>query len=70
MDSIIHLIKFKRQEVISVDNNINSNAAIRTIKRNAVFQKSLSTYLGCISTDISDIHTINDVKKLLKNDYK
>ena len=64
--SIEHLIKYKRQEVISVDKNINSNAAIRTMKRNAVFQKSLSTHLGCILTNTSDIHTLRDIRKLYK----
>ncbi len=64
--TIIHLIKYKRQEVISIDENKNANAAIRTMKRDAVFQKSLSTYLGCVETDISDIHTLNDIKKIYK----
>jgi CMP-N-acetylneuraminic acid synthetase len=68
--SVEHLIKYKRQEVISVDKNINSNAAIRTMKRNAVFQKSLSTYLGCILTNTSDIHTLRDIKKLYKKNEK
>ena len=65
-ETIMHLIKYKLQEVISVDENNNSNAAIRTMNRKAVFQKSLSTYLGCVYTDSSDIHTIKDIKKIYK----
>ena len=60
---IIHLIKHKRQEVISIDKENNSNAAIRIMKRDALYQKSLSTYLGCIHVDATDIHTIKDIKK-------
>lgn len=67
--AVMHLIKFNRQEVISIDNNNNSNAAIRVMKRNALYQKSLSTYLGCVSVKATDIHTIGDIKKILnKND--
>ena len=61
---IKHLIKYNLQEVISVDNNLNSNAAIRVMNRNAVFQKSLSTYLGCVKTNIVDIHFKKDLKKI------
>lgn len=64
--SIFHLIKYNRQEVISIDKLNNANGAIRVMKRNAVFQKSLSTYLGCVTTDTTDIHTINDIKKINK----
>lgn len=63
---IIHLIKFKLQEVISVDKNNNSNAAVRLMLRKAVFQKSLSTYLGCVYTDTTDIHTLKDIQKIYK----
>ena len=63
---IIHLIKHKRQEVISIDKENNSNAAIRIMKRDALYQKSLSTYLGCIHVDATDIHTIKDIKKIYK----
>ncbi len=65
-NTLIHLVKYKRQEVISIDSNNNANAAIRTMKREAVFQKSLSTHLGCVETDISDIHTLNDINKIYK----
>ena len=64
--SIFHLIKYNRQEVISIDNDNNANGAIRVMKRNAVFQKSLSTYLGCTVTNTTDIHTLKDIKKIYK----
>ena len=38
----------------------------RLMKREAVFQKSLSTYLGCVHTDTSDIHTLEDIRKIYK----
>ena len=63
---IMHLLKFKLQEVISINKNNNSNAAVRLMKREAVFQKSLSTYLGCVHTDTSDIHTLEDIRKIYK----
>ena len=66
LDKLVgHLIAFNRQ-VISVDNHNNSNGAIRVMRRNAVFQKSLSTYLGCVATNITDIHTKNDIIKIYK----
>ena len=63
-EGIQHLIKYKKQEVISVDSNLNQNAAIRVMNYNAVFQKTLSTNLGVFITDLFDIHTIDDVKKI------
>ena len=65
IDSAIKkLIENNLQEVITVDADLNSNAAIRVMKRNALFQESLSTYLGCIKTDINDIHYKKDLKKI------
>ena len=37
------------------------------MKFETVFQKSLSTYCGFIITDITDIHTLNDLKLLERN---
>ncbi len=64
--SIYHLMKYNRQEVISINNDNNANGAIRVMRRNAVFQKSLSTYLGCVVTNTTDIHTLKDIKKIYK----
>ena len=65
-NSIIKLIKQNKNEIISIDSNFNQNSAIRTMKYETVFQKSLSTYLGCIMTNSSDIHNKSDIKKLKK----
>ena len=62
---IMHLLKFKLQEVISINKNNNSNAAVTDEKWSCV-SKSLSTYLGCVHTDTSDIHTLEDIRKIYK----
>ena len=64
--AINHMIKFKRNEVISVDKNGNQNAAIRVMLYDTVFQRTLSTKVGMYKTNITDIHTIEDIKKLKK----
>ena len=63
-NSIMKLITNDLNEVISIDKNLNSNAAIRVMKRDTVFQNALSTYLGCIRTNINDIHYKSDIKKI------
>ena len=63
-NSIMKLITNNLNEVISTDKNLNSNAAIRIMKRDTVFQNTLSTYLGCIKTNINDIHYKSDIKKI------
>ena len=63
-NSIMKLITDDLNEVISLDENLNSNAAIRIMKRETVFQNALSTYLGCIKTNINDIHYKSDIKKI------
>jgi len=62
--AINHLIKDNRSEVISVDEDNNQNGAIRVMKYNSVFQKSLSTDVGFIVTKIIDVHTKKDLNKL------
>ena len=62
--AINHLIKYNRSEVISVDEDNNQNGAIRVMKYNSVFQKSLSTDVGFIVTKIIDVHTKKDLNKL------
>ena len=63
-NSIMKLITNDLNEVISTDRNLNSNAAIRIMKRETVFQNTLSTYLGWIKTNINDIHYKSDIKKI------
>lgn len=62
--AINHLIKFNRNEVISVDKNGNQNAAIRAMIYETVFQRTLSTKLGFYKTNITDIHTKEDIDNL------
>ena len=45
--SIDHLLKFNLNEVMSVDENLNQNGAIRAMKYKTVFDKNLSTYFNC-----------------------
>ena len=55
------------QEVITVDEKNNCNAAIRFMTRNTLFQKTLSTNHGFIYADVKDIHfkeEVNSLKKL------
>ncbi len=63
-DSIEHLLKYNLNEVMSVDENLNQNGAIRTIKYKTVFDKNLSTHFGIIKTDFTDIHYAEELKKL------
>ncbi|WP_075536190.1 glycosyltransferase family 2 protein [Candidatus Pelagibacter communis] len=61
---ILHLVKYNLSEVISVDKNNNQNGALRVMKYQAVFQKTLSTYAGFVRSDIIDVHTNKDVISL------
>ena len=66
-DTVGKLIIDRLQEVISVDENNNCNAAIRFMTRKALFQKSLSTNHGFKHIDVKDIHyksDLNNIKKL------
>lgn len=65
--SIDHLIKYKRSEVISVDSHLNQNGAIRTMIYDTVYEKNLSTHLGSIKSNITDIHDSKDFEKAKKN---
>jgi CMP-N-acetylneuraminic acid synthetase len=65
--SIEHLIENNLSEVVSVDDNLNQNGAIRVMKYPYNFQNTLSTNLGCVITDILDVHTKEDINKIIKN---
>lgn len=62
--AIEKLIRFNRQEIFSVDSNLNQNAAFRILTREAVFQKDLSTNCGVYVAEYEDIHTEEDVRKV------
>ena len=68
--AIDHLIKYNLNEVISVDHNLVQNGAIRAMKYETVFLKTLSVYLGVIKTKIADIHTLSELKKTEKRAEK
>jgi len=60
------LIMHDLNEIISTDIDGIQNAAFRIMKYQTLFQKSLSTHCGFVKTDISDIHTLKDLKKVEK----
>ena len=60
------LIKYNKDEVFSVDENLMQNAAFRIFKGDYVFQKDLSTNVGVYKCDLMDVHTIEDVNELEK----
>lgn len=66
LNGIINLVKFKKNEIISVDENLMQNAAFRIMKYKTVFQKGLSTYMGVSINKAIDIHTIKDFKKIIQ----
>lgn len=53
-----------KQEIFSVDYDLNQNATFRILTRDAVFQKDLSTNCGVYVTDEKDIHTLEDVNEV------
>ena len=63
-ESIDHLLKFNLNEVMSVDENLNQNGALRAMKYKTVFDKNLSTYFGIIKTNFTDIHTAEDLESI------
>ena len=64
--AIEKLAKYERQEIMSVDKDLNSNAALRAMKYDAIFQNALSTKFGVLKLDIIDVHTKEDVLKIEK----
>ena len=65
------LEKFKRhkevnfcKELICINKNGDQNASIRIMTYKTVFQKSLSTYLGSFTQDLTDIHTKEDLNSV------
>lgn len=62
--AIEKLMQFNRQEIFSVDKNLNQNAAFRVLTFEAVFQKDLSTNCGVYIAECEDVHTLEDVQRL------
>tara|TARA_Y100000996_G_scaffold384867_1_gene341838 strand:+ start:165 stop:749 length:585 start_codon:yes stop_codon:yes gene_type:complete len=67
---ITHFIKFKRDEVISVDKNNNQDSAIRIIKKYKLFENNFGTLIGFAKTNLIDINNYSDYLKLIKNAKK
>ena len=61
-DAIGVFLKYERDEVFSVDENLMQNAAFRIFKSDYVFQEDLSTNCGVFVCDLHDVHTVEDVK--------
>lgn len=62
---------FTRQqlwEVMSADSNGVQNAAFRIVKTHALGNTFLSAHCGFVVADISDIHTLEDIKALEENE--
>jgi hypothetical protein len=51
---------------MSVDENLNQDAAIRIMDQRALNQRTLSTNFGVFITNLIDVHTIEDVMELGK----
>ena len=49
------------KELICINKNGKQNGAIRIMTYKTVFQKTLSTYLGSFTQDLTDIHTREDL---------
>lgn len=67
---ISDLLLKKKKEVISLDHELNQNAAIRVMTKETVFNEYLSTYFSCTINDAIDIHDkkdLNKIKKIMKN---
>ena len=65
LDSALEkFIKFNRNEIFSVNEDLIMNAAFRIMKKEYVFQKSLSTKSGVYVTNYIDVHDIEDVKRV------
>ena len=54
------------KELVCINKNGKQNGSIRVMTYKTVFQNSLSTYLGTITKDLVDIHTLSDLN-LVKN---
>ena len=60
------MFKYNLWEVMSADENGVQNAAFRIVKREHINNEFLSAHCGFVTANITDIHTIEDIKKLEK----
>ena len=55
--------------MISVNKELNQDGAIRVMRYKTLFQKSLSVHVGCVITNLVDVHDLKDIE-MLKNENK
>ena len=65
-NAIDKLMKYNKNEIFSVDDNLIQNAAFRVMKADYVNSKDLSTHCGVIVYNAVDIHTKDDIEILEK----
>ena len=63
-ECIEKLINRNLWEVFTVDQDGVEDAAIHALLRKCIDQKALSVYKGVVHTDYTDIHTIDDIKRV------
>ena len=63
-EAIEVFLKYKRDEVFSVDANLMQHAAFRIFKGDYVFQEDLSTNCGVFVCPLHDVHTLEDIQKI------
>jgi len=68
-ECIEKLIDKNLWEVFTVDQDGIEDAAIHVLLRKCVDQRALSVYKGVVSTDYTDIHTIDDIKRVEEKIY-
>tara|TARA_Y100000034_G_scaffold88679_1_gene106457 strand:- start:107 stop:670 length:564 start_codon:yes stop_codon:yes gene_type:complete len=61
------MLKYKRDEIFSVDKNLMQNAAFRVFRGDYVFQEDLSTNCGVVVCELCDVHTADDINLLETN---
>jgi CMP-N-acetylneuraminic acid synthetase len=61
------MFKYNLWEVMSADHNGVQNAAFRIIKKEHLYNEFLSAHCGFVKENITDIHTIEDIRKLEEN---
>ncbi len=61
------MFKYDLWEVMSADHNGVQNAAFRIVKKKHLYNEFLSAHCGFVISNITDVHSIEDIKKLERN---
>lgn len=59
-----YMERFGLWEVLSVDADLCQNGAFRLMRKDVVFQRTLSVHCGVVVTDLIDVHTEDDVRRV------